>query len=464
MSKADNQEPLWRPDSQRASQSHMYAFMQECANYHDRSLTDYAELYDWSIAEPAEFWGSVAKYTRIQFDQSASSILSQSGDMQTARWFEGATLNFAGNLLTGDGPDTALIFRDERGRRRVLSRADLVTKVADLAAGMRRAGLQPGDRVAAMLPNCPEAVMAMLAAASIGAVFSSCSPDFGVQAVTDRFGQITPRLLFVCDGYSYAGKQIDCLSKAASIAAAIPTIEHLIIVPFLDAESDAGKIEGTCLFDDFGVPDSEPDYKSLPFNHPLYIVFSSGTTGKPKCIVHGAGGTLLQHKKELMLHTDIRPGEAIFYFTTCGWMMWNWLVSALAVKASLVLYDGSPFYPDSNVLLHLVVEEEVAVFGTSPRYLTALQKNIDKGAQKISSAESLSALRTLLSTGAPLAPESYDYIQVAFARHIQICSISGGTDLISCFALGNPLLPVYRGELQCRGLGMAVDIFNENGE
>jgi acetoacetyl-CoA synthetase len=459
--------PIWTPPEDAQRQSNLGQFIEYVQRKSDVEVHDYQALYKWSVDSPDKFWSALAAYCDIKFDSPAEHILTQPGDMQTARWFKGATLNFAANLLadeeeSGDST-TAIIFCDERGRRKVLSRTELRVDVAALAAGMRKVGIQPGDRVAAMLPNCPEAVMVMLAAASIGAVFSSCSPDFGVQAVMDRFGQITPRLLFVCDGYGYAGKRINCCSKAASVAAAIPTIEHVIVVPFLDAEPDIEQIERASLFDDFSVAGSEPDYTSLPFNHPLYIVFSSGTTGKPKCIVHGAGGTLLQHKKELMLHTDLRAGEVIFYFTTCGWMMWNWLVSALAVKASVVLYDGSPFYPDSSTLLHMAAQEDVAVFGTSPRYLTALQK--DKTNDPANSlAKKLPALRTLLSTGAPLAAGSYDYIQTLFAKHIQICSISGGTDLISCFALGNPLLPVYRGELQCRGLGMAVEVFNDHGE
>jgi acetoacetyl-CoA synthetase len=457
----DMDKAIWQPKPSVAAGSHMAEFTAGVETAAGRALTDYAELYSWSIDKPADFWLELARYTKIEFTQLATSIFKQSGDIRTARWFEGASLNFAANLLVDPDASTAIIFRDERGNRRLLSRAQLALKVAELAAGMRAAGIRPGDRVAAMLPNCPEAVIAMLAAASVGAVFSSCSPDFGAQAVTDRFGQIAPRLLFVCDGYSYAGKRIDSLAMVAVVEAEIRSLERIIVVPFLDAEPDLGQLEGACLFDDFAIADSQPEYASLPFDHPLYIVFSSGTTGKPKCIVHGAGGTLLQHKKELMLHTDLHADEVIFYFTTCGWMMWNWLVSALSVKAAVVLYDGSPFYPDSNALLSMAAEEDVSVFGTSPKYLTELQKG---QYEAVDTSAALPSVRTLLSTGAPLAAETYDYIQASFGRHIQISSISGGTDLISCFALGNPLLPVYRGELQCRGLGMAVEIFNPSGE
>ncbi|MCP4002361.1 MAG: acetoacetate--CoA ligase [Gammaproteobacteria bacterium] len=460
------EQPVWEPNASVAAGSHMAQF---AAGIEANTFLfkNYSELHSWSIENPGQFWSEVARYTDIKFTQSASSIFKQSGDMQTARWFEGSSLNFAANLLAGPNIGSAIIFHDERGNHRVLSRVELVSQVAALAAGMRAAGIRSGDRVAALLPNCPEAVIVMLATASVGAVFSSCSPDFGLQAITGRFGQIAPRLMFVCDGYSYAGKRIDSLTKAAAVAAKIQTLENIVVVPFLDAEPDISAIESAQLLVSFCIKGSEPDYESLPFDHPLFIMFSSGTTGKPKCIVHGAGGTLLQHKKELMLHTDVHAGDAVFFFTTCGWMMWNWLISALAVKAAVVLYDGSPFYPNPGVLLRMAAEEGVVVFGTSPRYLTALQKDQKKTQSKLIDnipVDGLPALRTLLSTGAPLAPESYNFVQASLGEHIQVSSISGGTDLISCFALGNPLLPVYRGELQCRGLGMAVEVFNDNAE
>ncbi len=454
---------IWTPGQDATERSHLGRFMRGIVGRVGERFDGYPEFYRWSIEKPEVFWAEVARYTDIRFEQPATTILDQPGDMQTARWFEGATLNFAANLLGDADESSALIFCDERGRRCVLSRVELASRVAALAAGMRQAGIRPGDRVAAMLPNCPEAVTAMLAAASIGAVFSSCSPDFGEIAVMDRFGQIEPRLLFVCDGYSYAGKRIDCRAKAANIASAIPSLEKVIVVPFLDTRPDIQQIEQACMVADFCIAGSEPHYESLPFDHPLYILYSSGTTGRPKCIVHSAGGTLLQHKKELMLHTDLHRGDVIFFFTTCGWMMWNWLVSALSVRATVVLYDGSPFYPDKRVLLRMATEEGVTVFGTSPSYLTALEKSGEKVADD-ESINALSTVRTMLSTGAPLSPESYNFVHAVLGTDIQLCSISGGTDLISCFALGNPLLPVYCGELQCRGLGMAVDIFNDQGE
>jgi acetoacetyl-CoA synthetase len=377
--------------------------------------------------------------------------------MRSAKWFTGATLNFAGNLLADADNSVAVIFCDERGRRVELSRAELASRVAACAAGMRSAGIVPGDRVAAMLPNCPEAVIVLLAAASVGAVFSSCSPDFGEHAVLERFSQIEPRLIFVCDGYSYAGKKIDCHSKLQSLMQKLESVEQMVIVTFLHVDSDISKLPGS-LFDSFCVDGASPQYESLSFDHPLYILYSSGTTGKPKCIVHGAGGTLLQHKKELMLHSDLHAGDRIFFFTTCGWMMWNWLVSALSVKATVVLYDGSPLYPAADALLHMAAEERVQVFGTSPRYLSALEKSSEHETRY-----ELPELRTLMSTGAPLSADSYDFVAGLLGSEVQLASISGGTDLISCFALGNPLLPVYAGELQSRGLGMAVDVFNPEG-
>jgi acetoacetyl-CoA synthetase len=419
---------------------------------------DYSDLHRWSVAEPEQFWSAVAAYTGIKFEREATTILRQTGAMSTACWFQDATLNFAANMLAEPDDSIAVIYRDERGRRSELTRAELVTQVAALAAGMRLAGVGAGDRVVAALPNCPETVCVMLAAASIGAVFSSCSPDFGERAILDRFSQIEPCLLFVCDGYQYAGKEFDCGSKNQQIAAALPTLKQMVVVPFLGASPDVTNLQHASLYKDFIIPGSEPEYASLPFNHPLFILYSSGTTGQPKCIVHGAGGTLLQHKKELMLHTDLHEKDRIFFYTTCGWMMWNWLLSSLSVKATVVLYDGSPFHPGSEALPELVIAEGINIFGVSPRYLTAFENSVNEMACE------LPDVRTVLSTGAPLALASYDFVQSTFGKHIQLSSISGGTDIVSCFALGNPLLPVRRGELQCRGLGMAVEVYNEAGE
>jgi len=349
-----------------------------------------------------------------------------------------------------------LIFRDERGRRQELTRGELARRVRKLAGALRSAGVGPGDRVAAALPNCPEAVIALLATTAIGAVFSSCSPDFGADAIVDRFGQIDPQVLFLCDGYSYAGKRIDCGEKFTAVTARLSGVRHVISVPFLDDVADP--VAGGSRFEDWLAGEELQQFPQFDFAHPLFIMYSSGTTGQPKCILHGAGGTLLQHLKEHVLHTGLGPGERLFYFTTCGWMMWNWLVSALASGTAIVLYDGSPSHPDAGSLWQLVAEEQVTVFGTSPRFLQASEQ-----AREPCKPESLRRLRTILSTGAPLAAESYDYVQSVFDGRVQLCSISGGTDLISCFVLGNPLLPVFRGEIQGPGLGMAVDVFADDG-
>ena len=450
-------EIIWQPDPADIAASQMQQFLQQSAERYDRSFTDYASLHEWSVNEPEEFWAAVADFSGIEFSVAPGSILEQPGDMLTARWFDGAQFNFAAELLKGEPGQLALVFRDERGRRREITRAELCRSVANLAAAMRQSGVGQGDRVAAMLPNCPEAVVVMLAAASIGAVFSSCSPDFGLQAILERFGQIQPRLLFVCDGYSYGGKPVDCLKKAAALIEALPELSRCVVVPFLDEKPELNGLTPAIHFNDYLIAESEPEFTQLPFNHPLYILYSSGTTGKPKCIVHGAGGTLLQHKKELMLHTNLSPEERVFYFTTCGWMMWNWLVSALSTGSTVVLYDGSPAYPVPDALIRMCSEEAVNVFGTSPRYLSMLEKDTDQA------VTGWPELRTVLSTGAPLSPESYDFVSDTLGEHVQLCSISGGTDLISCFALGNPMLPVYRGELQAPGLGMAVAVFDQAG-
>ncbi|HJP05748.1 MAG: acetoacetate--CoA ligase [Chromatiales bacterium] len=420
---------------------------------------NYDALYRWSIGSPEEFWAHVADFTELKFSKSADRILADGQLMPGARWFEGAKLNFAENILRGDDDRAAIIFHDERGRRTEYSRADLRRRSAELAAGLRRLGVKPGDRVAAVLPNCPEAVIAALASASIGAVFTSCSPDFGEQAILERFGQTRPKVLFICDGYSYGGKRIDCQDRLLAIGQQLESVNKIVIVPFLDEQPNTGGHAGVILLADTLEPGVLPDYRQLSFDHPLYILYSSGTTGKPKCIVHGAGGTLLQHTKEQVLHTNLSAGDTIFYFTTCGWMMWNWLVSALGTGATIVLYDGSPMFPDPLSLWRMASEESINVFGTSPKFLT----EVEKSGVQISEVGKFNLLRTILSTGAPLAESGYSFVNRQFGDKVQLSSISGGTDIISCFALGNPILPVHRGELQCLGLGMAVEVFDEEG-
>jgi acetoacetyl-CoA synthetase len=436
----------------------------------------YAEWHAWSCANPAEFWAAVWHFAGVIAEERPGAAPWDSvveGFERMAppdpelgpRWFRGARLNFAENLLRADGSAPAIVSRDERGGRREIDRRALAAEVARVAAALRASGIQPGDRIAGFLPNIPEAVIAMLATASCGAVWSSCSPDFGAAGVLDRFGQIEPRVLFVADGYRYAGKEIDSLARVHDIVRAIPSIERVVAVPFLRVSpgaSDLEGIRGAEWWESFasrggGVP---PRFERLPFDHPLYLMYSSGTTGLPKCLVHGAGGTLLQHLKEHQLHTAIVPGARVFYFTTCGWMMWNWLVSALASGATIVLYDGSPTPPAApDALWTMAAEERVTVFGTSAKFLAISEKH----GMKPAATHDLSALRTILSTGSPLASHSYDYVDRDVKPGVHLASISGGTDIISCFALGNPLLPVHRGELQCRGLGMAVDVFDANG-
>lgn len=433
----------------------------------------YADWHAWSVREPERFWAAVWRFTGVIADDRVGrdpwdAVLVGGERMappdpdEGPRWFTGARLNFAENLLRRRDDAPAIIARDESGRRREVSFGALAEQVRLVAGALRALGVQPGDRVAGFLPNTPEAVIAAMGAASMGAVWSSCSPDFGARGVLDRFGQIAPKVLIVADGYRYAGKRIDCLARARAIVASLPTLERVVIVPFLDEAPLPASVPRAVLWAEFlATGANAPErFERLPFDHPLYIMYSSGTTGLPKCMVHGAGGTLLQHLKEHRLHTDLRAGDRLFYFTTCGWMMWNWLVSALASETTIVLYDGAPM-PDTNpaALWDLAAEERVAVFGTSAKFLALSQK---AGLMPAASHD-LAALRAILSTGSPLAEHSYDYVYRDVRPSVHLASISGGTDIISCFALGNPMLPVWRGELQCRGLGMAVEVWDENG-
>ena len=425
---------------------------------------DYAALYAWSIEAPAEFWAAVWRFCGIRAARPYDTVLRDGTQMPGAKWFEGARLNFAENLLEHGASGIALIFANERGERSELSWDELRAQVASVAAHLRTLGVGRGDRVAAFIANRPEAVVAMLATASIGAVWSSCSPDFGADAVLDRFGQIRPKVLFATDGYFYNGRTIDSLPTVRAVSARLADLAAVVVVPYAAAEPDLGGLpkglQKAVAFGELLEPRAEPRYEAVAFDDPLYILYSSGTTGVPKCIVHGVGGTLIQHLKEHVLHTDMRAGDAVFYFTTCGWMMWNWLVSALASRATLVLYDGAPLHPDPGILWRLAERERVAIFGTSAKYLSALEKSGFEPRKH----HALPALRTILSTGSPLAPASFDYVYQHVKADVQLASIAGGTDLISCFAFGNPLLPVYRGELQCRGLGMKAEIFTPDGQ
>jgi acetoacetyl-CoA synthetase len=445
---------IWSPGTDRVEASAMYRFMRQSG------FDDYASLYQWSVDHSPAFWEAVCEFCDVVFDKEADQILQRPDDIMDAGWFAGSQLNYAANLLRNDGDDTAIVFIGENGTGRELSHTDLRNEVASIAAGLKLAGVDKGDRVAGFLPNCPETVIAMLATTSIGAIWSSCSPDFGVNGVVDRFGQITPKVLFATNGYFYNGKTCDTRSIVERVVQDIPGIERVVMLPFVDdLPTDIASSCAVC-WRDFALATSSLSFTPVDFDHPLYIMFSSGTTGVPKCIVHGHGGSLLQHLKEHRLHTDIGRGDRLFYFTTCGWMMWNWLVSGLATGATLVLFDGAPFFRDGRVLWEMAEDNRVTIFGTSAKYISALEKAGIRPADEFR----LPDLRTVLSTGSPLAPESFDFVYDAIGDDLQLASISGGTDILSCFALGNPVLPVRRGELQCRGLGMAVQIFDENGK
>ncbi len=454
-------EPLWRPSENRVLESNLHRFMEEVDGDWNVTIDGFERLYDFSVDEREKFWQSVKDFTGAIAETWGTAVLEDGDRMPGARWFPGARLNFAENLLRRRDAADAIVFRGEDRVRRRLSYADLHAEVSRLAQALRAAGVTTGDRVAGYLPNMPEAVIAMLAATSIGAVWSSCSPDFGVEGVVDRFGQIEPKVLFAADGYFYNGKALDCLGKLAEVLKRLPSVQRTVIVPYTGETLAPGGLAGALPWAEF-VGDFEAGeiaFERLPFDHPVYIMYSSGTTGVPKCIVHGAGGTLLQHLKEHQLHCDIRPNDRVFYFTTCGWMMWNWLVSALASQATLLLYDGSPFHPSGNVLFDYADAEGMTLFGTSAKYIDALAK---AGLEPMRTHR-LEELRTLTSTGSPLAPESFDYVYRSIKRDLHLASIAGGTDLISCFMLGNPMAPVWRGEIQTRGLGMAVEVFDDDG-
>ena len=452
--------PMWEPSAARRAASQMQQFIDRIRAESGAAIDDYESLYDFSIDQPVAFWRALWDFAGVIGDGPGELATENWPQMPGTRWFPEARLNFAENLLRRRDAGSAIVFAGEDGSRRSLSHADLYRAVARAALALKEAGVQPGDRVAAYLPNLPETVIAMLAATSIGAVWSSCSPDFGVQGVLDRFGQIEPKVLFVCAAYRYNGKTFDCLGRVRELIAQLPSVERVVVVPYMDPEPELAGMDKTVTWEAF-TDNRAVDirFERLPFDHPLYILYSSGTTGVPKCIVHGAGGTLLQHLKELMLHTDLKRDERLFYFTTCGWMMWNWLVSGLAVEATLVLFDGSPFHPDGNVLWDLVDEFGIHVFGTSAKWIAAC----DKAGIKPRTSHDLGTLKAILSTGSPLLPESFDYVYGDVKSDVQLSSISGGTDIVSCFALGNPLLPVHKGELQCRGLGMKVEIRTDDG-
>ena len=447
-------QPLWQPNPQTVGSTRMAQFMRAMGH------AGYADLWQWSVDQPADFWAALWNFCGVVGERGAG-VLEDAGEILGARWFPEARLNYAENLLQRRDDGDALVFWGEDKIQRRLSRAGLYAEVARFQQFLLAAGVGEGDRVAGYLPNLPETLIAMLATTALGAIWSSASPDFGVQGVLDRFGQIEPKVLVCVDGYWYNGKPIDCLARNAEVAAQMPSLQRVVVVPYLAASVDLSGMPGAICWSELPAVAGRAEvvFRRVAFAHPLFIMFSSGTTGVPKCIVHGHGGVLLQHLKEQQLHSDVRAGDRLFYFTTCGWMMWNWLVSGLASGATLLLYDGSPFAAGGTVLFDYAAAEKMTHFGTSAKFIDAAAKlGLTPG-----KTHDLGALRAMFSTGSPLSPEGFDWVYREIKQDILLASISGGTDIVSCFVLGNPVLPVWRGEIQCRGLGMAVDVFDEDG-
>jgi acetoacetyl-CoA synthetase len=442
--------PLWTPDPARAARTGMAQFAARAGGF-----ADYAQLHRWSVEHGAEFWSQLWDFCGVRGDKGGRALVDGER-MPGAKWFPDAKLNFAENLLREPDDSDAIVFWGEDRVRRRYTRRQLHELVSRLQQALAAAGVGKGDRVAGYLPNLPESTAAMLATASLGAIWSSCSPDFGVRGVLDRFGQIEPKVLFCADGYLYGGKEYDSQDKVREILAGLPTVRQCVVLDYLGTAATAGKALA-----DFIAPFEAKavGFERVAFNDPLYILYSSGTTGVPKCIVHGAGGTLLQHLKEHRLHSDVGPGDRVFYFTTLGWMMWNWLVSGLAAGATLLLYDGSPFVSRAKILFDFADAEGMTHFGTSAKFIDAIAKVGLEPAR----THKLESLRAMLSTGSPLVPEGFDYVYQKVKSDLCLSSISGGTDIVSCFVLGNPTLPVWRGEIQCKGLGLAVEVFDDEG-
>ena len=454
--------PLWEPAPEVVARANMSRFIRFANEKGDKTFKTYAELHAWSVEDSPRFWELMWEFGEIRASRPYTETVRNFDDMFNCEWFTGARLNFAENLLRFRDDRTAIVFKGEAQESKRITYRVLYDQVARLSRSLREMRVVTGDRVVGFMPNMTETIIAMLATASIGAIWSSCSPDFGFQGVMDRFGQIEPKVLFAANGYSYGGKQFDSLEKVKQITGEISSIEKVVVVPYTQVNPDITAIKHAVLFADFLAVEEglEIEFEQLPFEHPLYIMYSSGTTGVPKCIVHGAGGTLIQHLKELILHTDLSREDTIFYFTTCGWMMWNWLVSSLAVGATLVLFDGSPFYPHAGVLFQLAQDEKVTVFGTSARYIAALEQVGMKPREKYD----LQPLRTLLSTGSPLSIDSFFYVYRDVKEDVCLSSIAGGTDIVSCFVLGNPIGAVYPGEIQCLGLGMKIEAYDATGK
>ncbi len=453
--------PLWVPSEARKQQANMSRFMDYVNARFGLKLQTYHELHQWSIENIPDFWATVWDFVGIKSSEPYTQVVDDLTRFPGARWFPGARLNFAENLLRYRDNHTAFIFRDERGRRITLTYAELYDRVARLAKSLRAIGISPGDRVVAYMPNLIETAIAMLAATSLGAVWASCATDVGAPAALERLGQLEPRVLFTADGYFYKGNFYSTLEKAAEVAREIPSLEKVIVVPYATENPDVSIIPNAVIWDEFLAPERglQIPFQQLPFDHPVYIMFSSGTTGKPKCMVQGAGGVLINHLKELILHTDLRREDVITYITSCSWMMWNWLMSSLAVGATIVLYEGNPNYPDPYAMWRIIEEERITVFGCSASYINFLR---NQGASP-GKYHDLSSLREISQTGSPLSPEGFEYVYREIKADLHFNSISGGTDINGCFAAGSPTLPVYAGELQGPALGMKVKAYDENG-
>lgn len=451
---------LWKPDQTRINNSNISRFLSYISHEFGLEFNNYEELHQWSVESKELFWSSLVKFSSLKGHFDFTNIFQQEEQFEQCKWFPSSTLNFAENLLSKCNDDIAIIERAEDGRRKEISYKKLNSAVERIAGAMRELGVKKGDTVAGFLPNCSEAIIAMLATTSIGAIWSSCSPDFGLNGVIDRLGQISPKILFATNGYNYAGKRISSTERVSDIVGSLKSLEKLVIIEYLEDEP-LPDFSATVTWDKFKPSATYPlQFEQVSFSDPLYVMYSSGTTGIPKCIVHGVGGTLLQHVKELALHTDLKEDDNLFYYTTCGWMMWNWLVSGLSQGATLVLFDGSPFYPSPNILFDIADEENISIFGVSAKYFSACEK----ASLRPEKSHKLSSLKSILSTGSPLSHESFDYIYQQIKPDICVSSISGGTDIISCFALGMSTLPVYRGELQCAGLGIDLAFYDEHGE